>query len=140
MYNNSIIDMFYSDFFTINFYKMYFPTHGKAMFQSGGDFVLQETMSKIKSAEDQASQIIKNSETESRSIIDDAKAEAAKMKQQIAVADKENTLKLQELEQTQRQDEIQASLTEAGQEVKMLQEQIQGKEKEAVDLIISLLT
>ena len=102
--------------------------------------MLQETMSKIKSAEDQASQIIKDSEAESRRIVDDAKAEAAKMKQQIAVADKENHLKLQELEQSQRQDEIQSSLAEAEQEVKMLQEQIQGKEKEAVNLIVSLLT
>lgn len=101
--------------------------------------MLQETMSKVKSAEEQASQIIKDSEAESRKIIDDALARAADMKQQISMADKENSLKLQEVEQTQRQDAIQSSLSEAEQEVNVLKEQVQGKEKDAVNLIVSLL-
>ncbi len=101
--------------------------------------MLQETMSKIKAAEDEAAQIIRDSEVESRKIIEAAKDSAEKKKQAIFTADKENLVKLQELEQTQRENEIQSSLTEADEEVMVLKQQIQGKEDKAMDLVISLL-
>lgn len=99
--------------------------------------MLQETMAKIKSAEEQAAQIVKDSETESRTIIEAAKAEAEKMQQDMLTARKENSIELSNLEKMQRETEIEIQLDEANQEIAALRNQVKAKETDAVNLIIS---
>lgn len=99
--------------------------------------MLQETMAKIKAAEEQADQIVKDSETKGRTIVEQAKADADKMWEQMLAARKENTLELSNLEKKQRETEINAQLSEAEQEIESLRKQVKAKETEAVNLIIS---
>ena len=98
--------------------------------------MLQETMSKVKAAEEQASQIIKDSQAESKRIIDDAQGKAADMLQQSDAAGKVSGEKMQ----SKRQSAIADALAEAEKEVSALQEQTKTKEKETIDLVMSLLT
>lgn len=102
--------------------------------------MLQETMSKVKAAEEQASQIIKDSQAESKRIIDDAQGKAADMLQQSDAAGKVSGEKMQEYAQSKRQSAIADALAEAEKEVSALQEQTKTKEKETIDLVMSLLT
>lgn len=99
--------------------------------------MLQETMAKIKAAEEQADQIIRDSETKGRTIVEQAKADADKMREQMLAARKENNLELSNLEKKQRETEINAQLSEAEQEIESLRKQVKAKETEAVNLIIS---
>ena len=99
--------------------------------------MLQETMAKIKAAEEQADQIVRDSETKGRTIVEQAKADADKMQEQMLAARKENNLELSNLEKKQRETEINAQLSEAEQEIESLRKQVKAKETEAVNLIIS---
>ena len=99
--------------------------------------MLQETMAKIKAAEEQADQIVRDSETKGRTIVEQAKADADKMREQMLAARKENTLELSNLEKKQRETEINAQLSDAEQEIESLRKQVKAKETDAVNLIIS---
>ena len=72
--------------------------------------------------------------------MDDAHAKAADMQQQITVAEKESGEKLQEYAQSKRQSAIESSIADAKKEISALQGQVQTKEKQAIDLVMSLLT
>lgn len=101
--------------------------------------MLEETMLKIKEAEHQADEIVRNAEDESKKILEDAGKKAADMKQEVSLSGRKKMAQAEQNVSVQSEQEMQRYLKEAEEEIAQLRENAKQKEDEAVNHIISLL-
>ena len=92
--------------------------------------VLQETMQKIREAEFKADNILKQSEEDARDIVEDAGKKAVSRQRMDETAKTADTW---------NERELQVALKEAGTEITKLRELAERKEKEAIELVLSLI-
>ena len=98
--------------------------------------MLQETMQKIREAEFKADNILKQSEED---IVEDAGKKAVSMKHEAAVSDRQRMDETAKTADTWNERELQVALKEAGTEITKLRELAERKEKEAIELVLSLI-
>ena len=97
--------------------------------------MLQETMQKIREAEFKADNILKQSEEDARDIVEDAGKKAVSMKHEAAVSDRQRMDETAKTADTWHERELQVALTE----ITKLRELAERKEKEAIELVLSLI-
>ena len=101
--------------------------------------MLQETMQKIREAEFKADNILKQSEEDARDIVEDAGKKAVSMKHEAAVSYRQRMDETAKTADTWNERELQVALKEAGTEITKLRELAERKEKEAIELVLSLI-
>lgn len=105
----------------------------------GGDMVLENILEKVKESEIMASSIEKDAEVQSAAILDEARRQADKMKEDRAQNLKLRSQDMMSKLEKEGEEQLKAAEKAAAAEVLMLKQQVEPKKKEAVKAVTSLL-
>lgn len=101
--------------------------------------MIENTIEKIKEAEEKAAQKLKEAAAQGKIIVGEAQKAAVKAKDDAACQVKEKAAELNHVLENQGKEQIAESLKAAGEEIKKLKDSAADKTEEVVDKIISKL-
>ena len=101
--------------------------------------MVEETIRSIRETEKKADEMVKAAQEKSREMMDDAKAQASSTAEAILKDARDKALEVSERAKEAGKQAEAAALAETEKEAQNLKTSALGREKEAVDLVISLL-